>query len=395
LNLPPPHSKPISAKSLTREYQSGETEQVVQVTGPLRIWAKSILASHCFLLGLACAGAAEACTDRAAADAVTFEEIRIPYGDQPALAGGVWRPALSQGNATPSEIHAEGNGLPLVVISHGGGGSYDGHIDTATSLACAGFVVAAVSHSGDTYDDQSRVLELWRRPDQLRRLIGFMLTDWHHDRIDARRVGAFGFSNGAFTVLVAAGGIPDLNQTEQYCGSHPDHDLCRALSEAGISPRLGMRVPVDAWIQDSRIRAIVVAAPAFGFAFRKEGLREVKIPVQIWGGALDRHQPAPWYEDAVAADLPVAPDVHRIPGAGHYDFLPPCSASLIQVAPAICTSEAGFDRAGFHRKLNENIVAFLSRNLAFEAPEAVQAHGRPEGNVAIRPPVVNVKGPKR
>jgi predicted dienelactone hydrolase len=348
------------------------------MTAPLRIWAKSIVTSYCFLFGFGCADAAEACADKSATNAVIFEEIRIPYGDQPALAGGVWRPELSQDNKKPPRIRADGEGLPLVVMSHGGGGSYDGHVDTATALACAGFVVAAVSHSGDTYEDESRVLELWRRPDQLHRLIDFMLTDWHaHDRIDAQRVGAFGFSNGGFTVLVAAGGVPDLNQTERYCKSHPDHDLCRALSEARISSRLGSRVPVNPWIHDSRIRAIVVAAPAFGFAFRKEGLREVKIPVQIWGGTLDRHQPAPWYEDAVAADLPLAPEVHRIAQAGHYDFLPPCSASLIKVAPAICTSEAGFDRAEFHRKLNEHIATFFSRNLAVKAPETAPSHGQP------------------
>lgn len=97
--------------------------------------------------------------------------------------------------------------------------------------------MAAVSHAGDTYDDDSRVLELWRRPDQLHRLITFMLSAWRfHDRIDAQRVGAFGFSNGGFTVLVAAGGRPDLDRTERYCGDHPEHDLCRALSAARISP---------------------------------------------------------------------------------------------------------------------------------------------------------------
>jgi predicted dienelactone hydrolase len=225
-------------------------------------------------------------------------------------------------------------------------------------------VVAAVSHAGDTHEDQSRVLELWRRPDQLHRLITFMLTAWQaHDRIDVRRVGAFGFSNGGFTVLVAAGGIPDLDRTAPYCGSHPDHSLCAALSKAQISPQLGSRATAGPWTHDRRIRAIVVAAPAFGFAFSKEGLRGVRIPVQLWGGAADYQQPAPWYEDAVAADLPLAPELHRVPAAGHFDFLPPCNPALAKVAPAICASEPGFDRAAFHRELNTRVVDFFSRHV--------------------------------
>lgn len=51
-----------------------------------------------------------------------------------------------------------GQGLPLVVISHGNGGSSLGHHDTAAALAQAGFVVAAVTHTGDNHADQSRPL---------------------------------------------------------------------------------------------------------------------------------------------------------------------------------------------------------------------------------------------
>jgi predicted dienelactone hydrolase len=335
-----------------------------------RTWHGWIRASRGLLIAVLCAGVSQAYASRAAATAVGFEKISVPYDDEPALTGGVWYPASSRDAATRQTPRVEGDDLPLVVISHGGGGSYDGHEDTALALARAGFVVAAVSHSGDTYDDESRVLELRRRPAQLQRLITFMLSAWRsHDRLDPRRVGAFGFSNGGFTVLVAAGGAPDLDRTERYCSSHREHDLCRALSKADVSPRLGSRVGGGEWAHDPRIRAIAAAAPAFGFAFGKDGLRGIRIPVQLWGGVLDRHQPPPWYEDAVADDLPVAPEFHRIPGAGHYDFLPPCNPTLRKIAPAICTSEPGFDRAVFHRELNAGVQAFFARHLAAEGAE--------------------------
>jgi hypothetical protein len=89
-----------------------------------------------------------------------------------------------------------------------------------------------------------------------------MLDDWpHHDQLDGRRIGAFGFSNGGFTVLVAAGGIPDLGKTGPYCQANPDHDLCQALKRAGIDPRLGSNASSDAWTPDPRIKAAVIAGP--------------------------------------------------------------------------------------------------------------------------------------
>jgi hypothetical protein len=68
-----------------------------------------------------------------------------------------------------------------------------------------------------------------------------MLDEWpQRDRLDNARVGAFGFSN----VLVSVSGIPDLGKIGPYCQAHPDHDLCRALKQAGVDPgRLGDDVP--------------------------------------------------------------------------------------------------------------------------------------------------------
>ncbi len=225
-------------------------------------------------------------------------------------------------------------------------------------------MVAAVNHAGDTAGDEGRVLELWRRPEQLHRLISYMLDDWSGPvRVDSRRVGAFGFSNGGFTVLVAAGGLPDLKTVEPYCEAHPKHDLCAALAQAGVDPAFGAHVPPGRWRRDDRIRAAAIAAPAFGFAFSKRGLSTVKTPIQLWGASLDTHQPRPWYEDRVRENLPRAPDFHRVEGAGHYDFLPPCDPALARAVPRICTSKAGFDRRRFHDRLNADLVRFFTRHL--------------------------------
>jgi len=320
-----------------------------------------------FVTAMSSAQAAEAAV-------VGFESVHISYGSEGPLVAGIWYPSSApltnvQQERWPGVVASApiaGARLPLVVLSHGGGGSYEGHFDTAIALARAGFVAAAVSHAGDTYDDESKVLQLWRRPAQLRRLVTYMLEEWsEHRLLDPERIGAFGFSNGGFTVLVAAGGMPDLMRISPYCQAHANHNLCTSMQKAGVDPRNpGIRVPAGAWVADSRIKAIVVAAPAFAFAFDQRGLRNVHIPIQLWRAADDQRQPNPYYEEALRKALPIAPEYHVVPGAGHFGFLPPCGEGLAAARPEICSDAIGFDRAAFHTEFNAEIVRFFQAHFA-------------------------------
>lgn len=339
--------------------------------------APRAIVRHIIALVLAGAAALLASTQASAAPRqsetpnIGFEEVRIANGIEPPLIIGIWYPTRKRAGIQPLESFTQmvardapitGKALPLVVLSHGGGGSYASHYDTALALAREGFVAAAVSHAGDTYDDQSQVLKLWRRPAQLKRLISYMLGEWpQHAALDPHRIGAFGFSNGGFTALVAAGGTPDLQKIGPYCRANPSHDLCQALEHAGGVP--SFTPPKDAWASDPRVGAVVIAAPAFGFAFDRAGLDNVRIPVQLWRADNDEHQPNPWYEEAIRGALPRPPENHVVSDAGHYAFLPPCSARIAQIAHQICIDRAGFDRAAFHRVMNAEIIRFFREKL--------------------------------
>jgi predicted dienelactone hydrolase len=112
------------------------------------------------------------------------------------------------------------------------------------------------------------------------------------------------------------------------------------------------------------IRPPPVAAPALGYTFGQEGLAGLDMPVQLWRVEDDEVLPHPFSAEAVRLALPKPPEMHVVAHAGHFDFLAPCSDALANVAPAICMSEPGFDRAAFHQSLDAEVVGFFQHALA-------------------------------
>ncbi|HEX6533447.1 MAG TPA: hypothetical protein VF041_02550 [Gemmatimonadaceae bacterium] len=306
---------------------------------------------------------------------VAFEKVAMPNGSGAPITVGIWYPTeapakpeplggWTQMVATSAEV-APGR-HPLVVMSHGNGGWFAGHYDTALQLAHAGFVVASLTHPGDNYQDQSRATDLPARVNAIHHLIDYMLDTWpRHGAIDPRRVGIFGFSAGGLTALIASGGVPDLSTFPAHCRAHPDNDDCVIVARAGLElDDLAARFPPSVWTHDSRIEAAVVAAPALGFTFLPHGLDHVTIPVQLWRAEDDTVLPQPDYADAARRALPTPPEYHVVPNAGHYDFLAPCDSATAAHVPGICTSAPGFDRRAFHEEFDRAVVAFFRKTLA-------------------------------
>lgn len=282
-----------------------------------------------------------------AQDADRVFRLADPEGGE--IEAGLWLP----------EGVGDGSPRPLVVISHGNGGWYRGHYDTAGALAAAGFVVAALTHPGDNWRDDSRATQLSDRPRHIRLLIDRMTgTLSGLPAIDPDRIGAFGFSAGGFTVTALAGADSDPVLIRRHCEAHPDFFACRLFALQ----------PIDAgtWQprgHDPRIRAAVIAGPALGLAFTDESLAAIRIPIQLWQAEEDEILPAPFNAEPIRDRLGRPPEYHRVPGAGHYDFLPPCAPEMAAAIPVLCRSRPGFDRAAFHQSFNREVVRFFEQTL--------------------------------
>ncbi|HEV2675448.1 MAG TPA: hypothetical protein VGV37_12970 [Aliidongia sp.] len=304
------------------------------------------------------------CLAISAAHAAGVQFIEIPpISGGSALTGAVWYPcpipptAIKVGHITlaaSKDCPVAGEKLPLVVISHGFGGKFTSHRDTAATLADAGFVVVAINHPVDSGPDMSRACTsavLTERPRDIGRVIDYMSAAWpDRSRLDLDRIGFFGFSRGGYTGLVAIGGKPDPGTGFALCPS-------------GERPG---DIPPDAFLNDPRIKAAVIADPGYGPMFTPESLRDVSVPIQLWASqfsAEDRVGVTTEYVVSVGRNLPVKPDYHLVVDAGHFAFLTPCPAELIASLPKLCADRPGFDRVAFHRDFDAAVLAFFRERL--------------------------------
>lgn len=306
-----------------------------------------------------------------AAAAVGFQRATAPDPDGDALQVAIWYPsdrptadaqlyAFDMSVASNAPVPAGRH--PLIVMSHGTGGTNFTSFDTAIALAKAGFIVAAVMHNGDNYRDQSASFtrqNFANRPRHVSRVIDFMLGAWPgRAAIDPARIGLFGHSAGGTTALVAAGGVADFSRVVAFCRTNPRDWGCE---QAGKRPPAATDTetgPVAG--RDSRVRAIVIAAPAVSSAFQPDGLAGAKVPVQLWVGD---HDDIVTDASILRALLPSPPDYHVVANGGHFAFLAPCNALLARTAPEICADPPGFNRTAFLRGFQAAVIGFYRTHL--------------------------------
>jgi predicted dienelactone hydrolase len=314
------------------------------------------------------------CLPAALAQAAGLWSIDVPAdADGLALKGGMWSPCSEPpgevvfgGRTMPGvkDCPISGDKVPLIVVSHGNGGSFINFRDMAETLAGAGFIVVAINHPGDNSADASRVADLSvfvERPTDIRRLLDFMLSaSLAAPKIDPERIGFFGFSAGGYTGLVLAGANPD------WAGA-----LCRrnrsAAAASACEQILRKEFRVQPLAHDPRIKAAVIADPANHFS--ADSFAAVKIPVQLWasertGRGLQQVDPRLTPESVAAVDrtLPAKHEYHVVPNAGHFAFLSPCPPTAAKDNPAlaeVCADAPGFDRAAFHKQFNADVLEFF------------------------------------
>ena len=259
----------------------------------------------------------------------------------------------------------------LIVLSHGTGGSELGHSRLAESLARAGYLVAALRHPGDNWQDRSLLSVsaehyFRERPRQVSRVIDALLSDpeWK-DRIgrDARGpwVGAVGHSAGGYTVLALAGGQPDVSRLAAHCAAARTDDpiFCRTGGTSEPSAAASATPRASAPLTDPRVRAVVALAPV-GVVFTAQSLAGIRMPVAVYEAEQDRWLVPRFHTGWIVSNLPGA-QLHRVPNAWHFAFMDTPSMSIPSEDGDIRADPPGFDRSAFLQRLAVDVPAFFDK----------------------------------
>lgn len=312
---------------------------------------------------------------------VGFQEIHVPCGDRDATVA-LYYPTLAQAHAIamgPFTVNVAMYANPeptfkgLILLSHGAGGTELGHSRLCEALARHGYLVAALRHPGDNWQEDTLLKKtperyFSERPRQVSQVLDALLADpkWK-DRIprDARgpRIGALGHSAGGYTVLALAGGEPDLARLRWHCLKECAEDpiFCSMGRSAQEAAPPAAPSPQSSALKDPRVRAVVAMAPV-GVLFTAESLAAVRTPTAIWEAASDRFLVPKFHAEWVKRNMPGA-ELHRVPNAWHFAFMDTPTMAITTPDGDIAADPPGFDRKAFLATLGGELAAFFDRTL--------------------------------
>ena len=233
---------------------------------------------------------------------------------------------------------AEGR-FPLVVVSHGNGGSHLVYRTIVTHLAKNGYVVAMLEHPGNSRNDNSlegTYENLVRRPRHVRFTIDAVSLDTKLGaHVQPDNVAVMGHSMGGYAALAVAGGIPWSKN--------------------------GERVDV---VPDPRVRALVLMAPGTAFYFPEDSLRDVTVPILLLTAEHDPVTPR-WQAELLLDRVSDRSQVtwRAVENAGHFSFLSPFPPHMRNPGFLPSMDPEGFDRERFHETLPGEILGFLDEKL--------------------------------
>jgi predicted dienelactone hydrolase len=294
-------------------------------------------------------------------------------------------PLFEAGSAMPHAAFAPKlERSPLILLSHGTGGSAIQMAWLGTALARAGYIAVAVDHPGNNSNAKltpEGFALWWERATDLSNVLDAMLKDEEFgSRIDATRVAAAGYSLGGYTVMELGGAQTDFDELLQRCRVTPGTDNARSDTAVCHVPEMRGMGSVDDILaatrktsreslarsggsfRDPRVKAVFAIAPALGFTQTPESLHAMRVPVEMVVGTEDKIAPAKENAEYLRTNLHGARET-VLPGVSHYTFLDTCAAAGKDALPQFCNDAPGVDRDAVHEKVSGMAITFFDRSL--------------------------------
>lgn len=272
-------------------------------------------------------------------------------GQQEAVGGN----AVFEGAMAGRDASYTMGSIPLILVSHGGlRSAADSGAWLASALAQAGNIVVEVN-SPRPISAAIAVDEIWRRPDDITRALGFLLSnpDWVQ-RIDQRRISVVGFALGGTASYMLGGALIEPTSFVQSCSGKNEGPDCNWYAAQGVSLASVDQENLARSRHDQRIRSVIAIAPEY-FNLLKQGRFALDAPAL----------------NLMLEDIPeTAPETNHsflqvaVRASSIYDGFPICTPA----GPTIIASDGGEpllcgnspeSRQGVHDAIVFEILSFL------------------------------------
>ncbi|PRD51033.1 alpha/beta hydrolase family protein [Phyllobacterium myrsinacearum] len=314
---------------------------------------------------------------------VQFLSIPSPARSKP-LDVTIWYPAsdgshpilvgddiLFKGTEAFMNAPVQSGRHPLIVLSHGSGGSVIGLAWIATALAKAGYVVAGPDHPGTTRGNSTPIetTMLWQRTNDLSVLLDNLTTTskWS-DSINVGEIGVLGFSLGGHTALSIGGGQVRRNDYADYCDQFKTMPDCVWFASGHVNLRSIDKELFEQSNRDDRIQSVVAIDPSVIRAFTATSLKNIQIPVDVINLGTTDTIPVAVEASAVVGQIPHG-SRETVPDAVHFTFLPECQPDGHEIlkkfgeTDLLCDDGGGRSRSAIHAQLIDMITKAFDRTL--------------------------------
>lgn len=255
---------------------------------------------------------------------------------------------------------AEGR-FPLVIISHGSGGSNLGYRSIAFALVNKGFVVGMPLHPKNNYmnNESEGRAENWKnRPKHIKASIDTLLSNSQmSESLDTDRIAVIGHSAGGYAALAIAGGVADTGHMINLCARKPDlNDPFLGAVKNNALKAVRIETP-----RDERIKALVLMAPVGILFSSADALAQVDIPTLLQRAEKDDELTEPYQSELIVKNFKNKSKLtyQVVKNAGHYSFITPFPAAIKDHFGIIAKDPKGFCRAEYHETLSRDIVDYL------------------------------------